>query len=212
MMLQAEGYDTLARFTDLMEVNKNAATDIRNDLVKEGLLIDCGRSRYRVRPSDDLFRQRIKYFFHQNLTIFPEFVEAQRKDGIEVKLPRDQDNNDERIESANAIEKAKSVQGAKASTTEKATTEMPNQSANQSTNPSLNQPTQPTNSNHSTQTPQPKMTKKRQNCATTTSSFNEDFMSQAPIINPSSAATSITPPASTKKLKMSVPTENISYN
>jgi hypothetical protein len=64
------------------------------------------------------------------------------------------------------------------------------------------------------------MTKKRQNSASSLaaanlSTFNEDFMSQTPIVNRASASTAIattTPPAtSAKKLKMSVPTENIAY-
>ncbi len=83
MTLSAEGYDTLTRFANLMEVGKQKAADIRNELFKEGFLLDRGNYKFVARSPDEFMKQRVKYFFHQNLTIFPEFVEAQRKDGIE---------------------------------------------------------------------------------------------------------------------------------
>lgn len=83
-VISAEGFESLGKFGDLMGVSKKVAPTIRDRLCKEGFLIQKGKWKYEVAPKNDILKERIKFYFNQNLTIHPEFIEAQKRDGAKI--------------------------------------------------------------------------------------------------------------------------------
>ena len=79
-VISADGFKSISRLSDRLGISKNAGTIIRDRLVSEKFLISNGKIGFAIAKKDDYIKERIKFYFNQNLEIHAEFKKAQEKD------------------------------------------------------------------------------------------------------------------------------------
>lgn len=79
-VISADGFENISRLGTRLGVSKFMAKSIRDRLVNEKFLIFNGKTDYSIAKKDEYIKERIKFYFNQNLEIHPEFIKAQEKD------------------------------------------------------------------------------------------------------------------------------------
>ena len=84
-VISAEGFESITKFSKRLGVSQHTGKNIRNRLVEEKFLICNGPTNYAIAKKDDYIKEKIKFYFNQNLTIHSDFVKAQERDGSSYK-------------------------------------------------------------------------------------------------------------------------------
>lgn len=84
-IISAEGFESVISFTKRMGLTANLGQNLKDRLVMEKFLVPAAKRKYEIAKKDEYIKERIKYYFNQNLTIHPEFIEAQERDNQNQK-------------------------------------------------------------------------------------------------------------------------------
>lgn len=87
-VLSAEGFTSTLAFSKRLGVSLALARNLRDRLIEEKFLIQVGMKKFDIAKKDDYIKDRIKFYFNQNLEIHSGFIEAQSKDKGKVNEPR----------------------------------------------------------------------------------------------------------------------------
>lgn len=80
-IISAEGFESVVNFTKRMGLTARFGQKLKDRLVMEKFLVPASsKHKYEIAKKDEYIKERIKIYFNQNLTIHPEFNEAQDKD------------------------------------------------------------------------------------------------------------------------------------
>lgn len=91
-IISAEGFENPTTLAKRMGIKLHASLKLKDRLVKEKFLVKLSKCKYEIAKKDENIKERIKFYFNQNLEVHPEFVEAQGKDnqketGVKRKAP-----------------------------------------------------------------------------------------------------------------------------
>lgn len=95
-VLSFEGFTTMIRLYTRVGLSKCTILPHVSRLVREGFLLKKKThsfTTYTVAKKDENIKEKIKKYFNQNLTVHPEFVEAQEFDNGETKSKRRSETN-----------------------------------------------------------------------------------------------------------------------
>lgn len=84
-IISAEGFESVISFTKRMGLTAGSGQKLKDRLVREKFLVSFSKHKYEIAKKDEYIKERIKFYFNQNLSIHPEFNEAQEKDNRNQK-------------------------------------------------------------------------------------------------------------------------------
>ena len=79
-IISAEGFESVVGFSNRMGLSATCGQNLKDRLVQEKFLIQTKKRKYEIAKKDEYIKERIKFYFNQNLNIHSEFVEAQARD------------------------------------------------------------------------------------------------------------------------------------
>lgn len=94
-VISAEGFETVKGFCERLGVSNYFGTKIRDQLVEENFMKKVNQ-KYEISKKNDYIKEKIKFYFNQNLTIHPEFVEAQAIDNQKHQATKRKTPEDEK--------------------------------------------------------------------------------------------------------------------
>lgn len=98
-VISAEGFETVVQLSKRLGISQFQGKNIRDRLVQEKFLISNGKFTFSIAKKDDYIKERIKFYFNQNLEIHPDFIKAQEKDSANGSGSNKRKSRDEEIES-----------------------------------------------------------------------------------------------------------------
>jgi hypothetical protein len=79
-IISAEGFESVVSFTKRMGLSASSGQKLKDRLATEKFLVPVSKHKYEIAKKDEYIKEKIKFYFNQNLNVHPEFSEAQEKD------------------------------------------------------------------------------------------------------------------------------------